>query len=516
MRTALQLPRFANQPDGRDGPPGRPLFSARPAVAPYLRPEGHSTCGNGVSRAESFCRKIAWVPVALMLALLGGCLEKHLVWSPDGMRAVVIAKDGLHLCDSEGKLSPLLLPDVDQIAWFSDSQRLAVARVREAGDWAATARYLGSERAGAVAAEAEGIWSKLQAGGQWGVLTGFNGGKKHQTLVKILLRDRHGEELRAKLSPGDWDSLKSDRVEFSDLLIARIDADRIRPETVLHEGLEKIEDIRISPGGRAIAFTADLAPDDDKECRLLLTLVAAPGTTTVAEHTAAYPDWTPDARSLVYAQAAEGGKKEDLRLATLVRREVLGDNGQIKLQENPDDLAGMLFSNLTRIRCFQDGRIVFNAVEFSLPVTNKDVDAEREKLFVLDPARQATLVRVIPRGEEQNMPKNLVFFELSPDEKQILVGGFDGEVSVLTLVTGDVGVWQKAGEYNLMAAPVWRAPGEITYARRNPGENGKPPSRKAEVVLRKLVSEKGDEEKVLSKSWSDEMLTGVFSPSEKK
>jgi hypothetical protein len=215
-------------------------------------------------------------------------------------------------------------------------------------------------------------------------------------------------------------------------------------------------------------------------------------------------------------QAAEGGEKGDLRLATLVRREVLDEGGQIKLQEKPDELAGMLFSNLTRVRCLKDGRIVFNAVEFSLPVTNKDVDADRERLFAFDPLRQATLVRIVPRGEEENMPKNLAFFELSPDEKQILVGGFDGEVSVLTLVTGDVGVWQKAGEYNLMAAPVWRAPGEITYARRNPGENGKPPSRKAEIVLRQLVSEKGDQEKVLSQSWSDEMLTDVFSPSENK
>ena len=461
-------------------------------------------------------RKTAWMPLALIMALLGGCLEQHLVWSPDGKRAAVVAKDGLHFCDPEGELTPLLLPDVDQVAWFGDSQRLAVSRVHKVGDWASIARILGSERASAVAAEAEGIWSKLQDGGQWGILTMAVGKGERQALVKLCLRDRHGKELQARLSPGDWDSLKSAEVEVADLLVARLDGDQIRPGTVLHEGLEKIEDIRVSPGNRAIAFATDQSADNDKECRLLLAPVDAAGATTVAEHTAAYPDWTPDSRSLVYAQAAEGGKNEDLRLATLVRREVVGDTGQIKLQEKPDELASLVFSNLTRVRCLRDGRIVFNAAEFSLPMTTKDVDAEREKLFVLDPARQATLGRLVLRGEEANLPKNLTFFEPSPDEKQILVGGFDGEVGVLTLATGDVAVWQKAGEYGLMAAPVWRTPDEITYARRNPAENRKPPARKAEIVLRKGEPGKGDPEKVLSRGWSDDTLTSVFSPSDQK
>jgi len=455
------------------------------------------------------------VPAALVLVLLAGCLEKHLVWSPDGKRAAVIAKDGLHLCDPEGKLTPLLLPDVYEIAWFSDSQRLAVARTRPVADWTSVPAILGRERAAAIAAEAEGIWSRVEAGAQLDVLMKPLGIEKARTLL-VFLQDRHGEALRTKLNPKELEFLKSSRVNIADLMLARMDGDQIHPGAVLHSGLEKIEEIRVSPGDQAIAFTTDLAQEDDKQCRLLLSLVESPGATTVAERTSAYPDWTPDARSLVYAQAAEGGKKGDLQLATLVRQEVFSDHGIIRLQEKPDELAGLVFSNLTRVRCLRDGRIVFNAIEFSLPVTNQDADAERERLFALDPARQATLVRLVPRGAEEKMPKNLTFFELSPDEKQILVGGFDGEVSVLTIATGDVGAWQKAGDHNLLAAPVWRAPGEITYARRNPFENGKPPARQAEIVLRKSGSGKGDEEKVLSKDWPDEMLTSVFSPSEKK
>jgi hypothetical protein len=285
---------------------------------------------------------------------------------------------------------------------------------------------------------------------------------------------------------------------------------------VLHEGLEKIENIRVAPGDRAIAFTTDLAPGNDKECRLLVARVDIGGATTVAERTAFFPDWTPDCRSLVYVQAAQGGAKEDLRLGTLMRRAVLDEHDGIKIQKDSEELAGLLFSNAARVRCLRDGRIMFNAVEFSLPVTNKDVEAEREKLFVLDPARQSTLVRVIPRGEEENMPKNLTFFELSPDEQRVLVGGFEGEVSLLTIATGDVGRLQKAGDYGLMAAPVWRNNDEITYAKRNPVENGKQPARQAEIVLQEISPAKGDHETVLSKDWSVEMLESIFSGSDKK
>ena len=89
----------------------------------------------------------------------------------------------------------------------------------------------------------------------------------------------------------------------------------------------------------------------------------------------------------------------------------------------------------------------FNAVEFSLPTAIKDADVEREELFTLDVARQATLVRVIPRAEEEKVSKHLTFFEVSPDEKQVLVGGYEGETSVLTLQTGDieVGLARKSG-----------------------------------------------------------------------
>jgi hypothetical protein len=470
---------------------------------------------------KTFIAKNSWGacaagPALLLILLLAGCLEKHVVWSPDGNRAAVIAKDGLHLCDADGKLTSLLLPGVYQAAWLGDSRRLVVARQRKADSWTPIARALGPERAAAVAAQAEALWTKLEAGGAWGILTMNVGEKKDSAVLKIFLRERYGEALRSKVSAGDWDELKSKQVEISELVMTRLEDGRIQPGTLLHEGLEEIREIRAAPGDRAVALTTDQAPDDDKENRLLLVRIDATGAVTVAEHTAAYPDWTADARSLVYVQASgEGIKKDDLRLATLVRREVLDVDGNIKIAEQAEDLAGMFFQDQTRVRCLRDGRILFNAVEFNLPMSVKDADVEGEKLFALDLARQATLVRMIPHGEEAKVPKNLTFFEVNPDEKQVLVGGSEGEVSVLTLATGDVEELQKAGEYNLMAAPVWRNAEEITYARRNPLVEGKKPSRQGEIVLRKVFLQKGDQEKVLSHDWSNEMVESVYSGSEK-
>ena len=361
MKTNLRLMGLVNQAAGRDGPLGRPIsISARPAVAPYQ-------LWQAILRASIMRSQTAsWVVASLMLALLGGCLEEHLVWSPDGKTAAVIAKDGLHFCDAEGRLTPPLLSGVYAVAWLGDGQRVVVARAHVAEGWADVAQALGPERAAQVTAQAADVWTKLGAGSPWGVLTMELGKKNAQSVMRVFLRERYGEALRAKITSGDWDEVKSAQVEINELLTARIEGATVRPGPVLHEGVEKIEALRVSPGDQAIAFTTDLTPDNDKECRLWLTRVDVAGATTVAERTAAYPDWTPDARSLVYLQAAEGGEKGDLRLATLVRREVLDASGQIKLQEKPDDLAGMVFSNLSRVRCLRDGRILFNAVEFSL------------------------------------------------------------------------------------------------------------------------------------------------------
>lgn len=464
----------------------------------------------------------ASLAAALLLLALSGCLEKHVVWSPDGTRAAVIAADGLHFCSPDGTLTPALLEGVYEAAWLRDSRQLIVARQRSAVDWASIAQALGPERAGRISSDAEALWKQLEAGGKWAALSADSGKGKDQAALKICLREAHGDSLRAILTPAEWDDVKSKQAELSEVETALIVGSQVRIGTPLYQGLEKIENIRVAPGDQAVAFTTDSSPGDDSDDLLFVSRIDG-AATKAAEHTAAFPDWSPDGRSVVYVQASGKGSTGDIRLATLTSLRVIDDKGRVSISTDPvwvtgnrNELAGLVFQNTSRVRCLRDGRILFNSVEVSLPVAVRDLPDDHEKFFALDQARQATLVRMIPYAELTGLPKGLSFFEVSPDESQVLFGGIDGEVGILTLASGHVQVVQEAGKYSLWGAPVWRTSGEITYARRNPLVNGQAPSRKAEIVLRKTDPDHGPQEVTLSKGWSKEFLESVYSPSSEK
>jgi len=332
------------------------------------------------------------------------------------------------------------------------------------------------------------------------------GGHERSDLTKIYLRERHGEALRAKVNAGEWDDIKGREAEIHELAMARMEDGKITVGTLLHEGLGTVIEIRVAPGDRAVAFITemDLTTEGKKEddLQLLLARVNGSGATPVAAHVGAFPDWSADGRSLTYVQAAGGSPKDDLRLGTLVQQEVLDASGAIAIKGERKELAGWIFSGNSRVRCLRDGRILFNAAEISLPIAAEDYGEQHEQLFAVDQARQATLVRVIPRKQEENLPRMLAFFEPSPDERQVLFGGLDGAVCVLTLATGEVEqVQEGTARQSLQGQPVWRKDGEFSYTRRTAKKDGQAPARKAEVVLRSQ-----GKAKVLSAEWPDQMV----------
>lgn len=437
--------------------------------------------------------------------LLTGCLEENLLWSPDGRRAAVIGPDGLYLCDPEGQLSALLVPGAYHVAWLGDSQQLVVARSRQTRSWSEIAGVLGPEQAGQMSSWAEGIWQQPSAGGLWSALTAD---KERRTLGKIYLRERYGEALQARVDAGEWDDIQGKDAEVHEVNLARITGGQIALGVRLHEGMGKIWEIRLAPREQAAALVSELSPADDtgtEDFRLLLAPLNGSGVVPVAAHVGAYPDWSADGRSLVYAQASGEGSDDDLRLGTLVQREMLDASGSITSMGNRKELAGSLFSANTRIRCLRDGRILFNAAEISLPVAAGDYGEQHEQLFAVDPTRQATLVRLIPRKQEENLPQMLAFFEISPDEKRVLFGDLNGTVCLLTLATGEVELVQEgAAKESLQGQPVWRKDGAYTFTRRVAAKNGQAPARKAEIILRAA-----DYEKVLSQGWPDRLVNDL-------
>ena len=447
--------------------------------------------------------------LALTLLLLAGCLEQVCVWSPDGQRAAVLnlGGDGLRLCDVDGRLSPLLMPAVFRVAWLSDSQRLVLARKHNETKWTPIARALGRSRAEAVVVAAEAAWQKLQAGADWrSVRESYADREPDWAWVSICLLDRHGDALAAKIDVGERAKAADQSVEIQDLFLAQIEGEKITLGTQLFEGVDAISDFRVSPGDKAVAFVAERKEGKSKENRLWGVTLTNPAPELVADRVAAFPDWTADAHALVYVQASGQSSSADLRLATLVQREVLDAAGKLQIKPEQTDLAGLIFSDQSRVRCLRDGRILFNAAEISLPIAAADYGEQHEQFFALDPARQATLVRLIPRNRQDALPKGLSFFEVSPDERQVLRGDFNGNVCLVTLATGDVQRIQDGTKDGLQGAPVWRVAGEFTYTRRTPVKDGTKPSRAAEIVLRR-----GDQEKVLSQTWSAEIVNTLLS-----
>ncbi len=363
---------------------------------------------------EWACRTAAFGLAAL---LVGGCYEKRIQWAPDGQRAAILTSEGLFLSDANGRLSQMLLPEVNAVAWLSDSQRLAVAI--------------------------------------------------------------------------------SDDSNVGRLAIARIDGEGLTLGRPLYSD-STVVDIRIAPGDAHIAFTVESRRD-------VANLLVAPcdgsaPPTVVSQRAAVYPDWSPDGRALVYFEATETSRREEeLRLGALVRQGVVNVNGVVELAERPVYLAGVLFSVYARVRCLKDGRVLFNAAEFDLPFASKDVGGRHEQLFAVDPTRQPTLVRLITRKGEEELPRHLSFFEVSPDERQVLFGTLEGDVHVLTLATGQVKKVQSATTKTeeMQGAPVWRRAGQFTYVKRLSTENGRP----AEVVLWN-----DGQEIVLSEDWPSEFI----------
>lgn len=227
----------------------------------------------------------------------------------------------------------------------------------------------------------------------------------------------------------------------------------------------------------------------------------------VAERASVYPDWSPDGRALVYFEPSGPPEREDeLGLGTLVRRGVADDRGRIEIDEEPRYLAGTLHSALDRVRCLRDGSVLFSSAEVHLPLVVGEAATQREQLYLLDASRQGGLVRLIPQERREELPRHLSFFEVSPDESQVLFGTLEGDVHVLSLGTGEVEAVQSArGERpeEMQTAPVWRGPGEFSYLKRLPAESAEGRSRPVVALWR------NGQEVLLSEGWSDDFLADL-------
>lgn len=435
----------------------------------------------------------AYMLVSTLFLVLAGCVTQRIVWSPDGKQAAVLTDEGLYLCDADGTISGLLLPDVVTVAWFKDSRRLAVDRSQSCTNWHGLAAVLNPQSQENIRRAATELLAKLQKGNRDQVLEAEHRSEEKPFFARLLYLRDEGGDAALKLLEGAKE-LKDLKVDVSTLAVAQVSNGVLDVGPILTAEIGAIVEIRISPNSAALAYTAEDG----------LSVVAVGGgepPRLVAGMAADYPDWSPDGNSLVYITTTTTNSTDDIKLGVLTRRRVLNERGQVEIQSAKDDLAGLLFNEQARVRCLRDGRILFASEEWRLPVTTNDLP-QRQQLFALDPERQSTLTPLVPRGTQEMLPPSLSSFEVSPDEKRVAVGGDKSSVAVFTLASGNVELVQDATGTDLKSIPCWRSATELCYIAIQSSNTNQP---KAEVAL----WENG-KTRVISRTWPAQARKGLL------
>jgi hypothetical protein len=437
------------------------------------------------------------ITMAGLLLLTSGCGVRRIVWSPDGKRAVVLGEDGLYFSDADGKLSGVLVSNVAMAEWFSDSQRLALVRGAKAPSWTELQARLRAEDRDQIVQQGQTVLKEMDAGRDWkSTLNAFD----HAEAVALYLKEADGVKQKAG---ADWPELNQKEAAVYDLHVGTIKGDQVSLGPVLIETLQQPlpMGLRVSPTGGAIAMTTDAG----KRHGARLMVVASDGSAPekiVSDEACAHPDWTKDGRSLLYVNASGAmTADDDLRLGALTRRQVINSAGAVEIQTNHDDMAAMLFDANLGVRSLADGRILFVALDVQLPVTTTDMP-QQPQIFALDPQHQSTLTRLIPRADLENLPQGLGFFEISPDDKKVLMAGGKGAVVILTLADGIMTTIQAAGGDDVPAFPCWRGNDEICYFSPSPANSA---GRAWEVTLWKDGTNR-----VISAGWPVELRKGFL------
>jgi hypothetical protein len=458
--------------------------------------------------------------VAAFCVLMTGCVSRRIAWSPDGAHAAVFAGDGLHVCGPDGALSEMILPGNGLAEWFSDSHRLAVMSEVGKQSWKDLQKVLSPEECQRVAQGGKTVLDQFKAGHNLtdalNTLTGL--GDYEKNAVAVYLAESEGTKEQAGTN---WDALQQKEASVLQIRIGTLEEGKLALGPPLINSLRKILDIRVSPTGTAIAYTAEDDKDDGGQLLVLRTDGSAPPQ-LVAKNTAYCSDWSVDGHSLLYVHAMnESAAGDQLSLGSLTRRGILNAAGGIEIRTNADDLAGLLFDVNNKVRCLSDGRIIFAALDLHLPCTSLDMP-QHPQLFALDPERQAAVIPLIPRAMQDSLPDNADFYETSPDGKRIAISGEKGAVAVLTLATGKLDTVQAAGKKEAVSAPdknseslsqykeqeaasddtlsvpVWRSASELCFIFRT---NGQP----AQVALWNHGTNR-----VLSANWPPEARKGFL------
>jgi hypothetical protein len=410
---------------------------------------------------KTFKARISLFLIMLLGLAVAGCFpEKKIVWSPDGETAAVMAGKTLYFCDVSGRLSSPQMSNVVAVAWLPNSKDLIAEIHLTAKTWPEFISLAGEAKAKEVMEKARVLTSRLsERVKSQDLLEEINQqlGDNYAEAIRLYWRDS-GPDKMPDLSPQEEVELQKERAaEVVFLRRMKFEEGRLTKERELGCGIEPAMELRVSPKGDLLAYATRsglrVIPVDGSE----------PAALVESNSVAWFFDWTSDGTALVYIKNPHAKSKSEVNLGVLVRRRILTDNGSIEPADEGEDLAGVLFDEFSKVRCLKDGRILFASMPLQLPATGMEMP-QREQLFALDPARYHSAIRLIPNAAEEQMPKRMANFELSPNEKNLSVMFDNGGVAVFHLDTGTVDVVQADGDSSKgQLIPIWRTGDELCF-----------------------------------------------------
>lgn len=436
--------------------------------------------------------------------------QKKLEWSADGSRAALISKGRLYICNQAGQLKGPLADSVGRATWFPDSLRIAVAETRELDKWEELVKIAPAEfDEKKIISAARDLREELIT--YDGDLDNFKPSNSRRLSMQqwmaaaLYLSLQDDQRLRKKF--GDkWKDFDQIKVAVSTVLLISATDDPANKRVPLFSTLNDIVDLRVSPDGGAVACVTSRSEgwaESEVKSLEVSTLGEPRGRILAADDVTAGPDWSGDSRSLFFFRRA-APDSDSGGTAVLCRLAVRDEKGALlgKLPES-SNLALALFSASLRVRCLDDGRLLFAAAEVSLPAGFK-ASPRGLTLFALTPGETSVIKRVIPASADARLPDRADLFELSPDQKLVAVPGEKGRISVVTLATGEVNeVIDKDDSDGLRTVPVWRNSGQLSWV--SPANSALTNSARDEVILWSA----GGKAVTISGKWPNDVIDGI-------
>jgi hypothetical protein len=379
----------------------------------------------------------------------------------------VLASDGLHIGDSEGRLSQSIAAGIDQLEWLSDNKHAVVAQTDKFNSWVELETRLSPDEIAAVQKEAQVLRQAIMS-----IKKSIDEIDNNTTVkdlkftnadfVFLLSTDSAFKaKFEKSLSAADEKSFaKLAYVDIHTVRVVAVSSTSMIPVRDLCSGATPIAEIRLSPTDRTLAILKEA-----KENRAFQLSVASLDTgksKIVSSSANRYPDWSSDGDSIFYFEERTlPSEQPKLRFGELLKRTVTDSSG--RLLDNPleaQKLADVAFASESRIRHTNDGRIFFACPLVELPYTSPE-KASNLTIFSLDPSKCFSTTTVVPGNSADLFPQ---YFEISSDGRELVIPKTSGATELISVITGRADTVQPfPTPGGLIVLPRFRTANEVTF-----------------------------------------------------